>query len=601
MKVNYLFVAPYSVEEVTNASLEDCISYVRDLKTVGVDIETTRKFKGKYGKSEGLDPYLSKIVMLQVGDEHKQYIIDIRVIDCRELLELLATKILVGHNIKFEYKHFLVNYGIRLTKVYDTMIAEQILYNGLNKRNSLDQLNQRYLKVYVNKSTRLEFLSISNRQFTKRQIEYGAEDILYPMLIKELQLEKLHVEELMNCFNLEMKFLLSLGDIETKGLCFNKEVWTIAYEKALEKHKEVEEILNTCVIEKYPAFANKQLSLFSEGISCGIQWSSPKQVVAFFDSLGICPEAESKTTKQMTKTVEAKELRTILTRENLNDDYRWLINTYLRYTELQQSVTTFGIKFFKYINPITKRVHSSYSQIKKTGRISSKNANLQNIPSNKEYRMAFDSPEGYKIVNADYSGQESIILVNKSLDSDLLEFYKSGGGDMHSYVASKLFPELAKLSLSDIKKYHKDKRQIAKAANFALAYGGTGFTIAKNLGIPKSQGDRVYIAYFKAFPGLKRYFKRCKLIAMRDKLIVMDKHTNRKYYFPHVAEMKHLRRTNDYTEYNKLKGKLERASLNYPIQGCAGSMTKLATIYIRAYLIEHNAFDKFQITNLVHD
>ena len=81
----------------------------------------------------------------------------------------------------------------------------------------------------------------------------------------------------------------------------------------------------------------------------------------------------------------------------------------------------------------------------------------------------------------------------------------------------------------------------------------------------------------------------------------MDKHTNRKYYFPHVAEMKHLRRTNDYTEYNKLKGKLERASLNYPIQGCAGSMTKLATIYIRAYLIEHNAFDKFQITNLVHD
>jgi DNA polymerase-1 len=562
--LNYYLVAPYEVEFVPNSSMEDCLEYIAKLDTVAVDIETTRKFKGRYGRREGLDPYLSSIVMIQVGDEDLQFIIDARVVDCLELIKLLATKEVVGHNIKFEYKHFLVNYGIRLNKVYDTMITEQILYNGLNKRNSLAALNQRYLNIYVDKTTRLEFLSIGNKKFTKRQIEYGAEDILYPLLIKEKQIPKLHAEELINCFQLEMKFLMSLGDIETKGLKFNTAVWEKAYDVAIVKFHKIKESLDNYVIENHPKFTDNQLSLFDEGLSCRIQWSSPSQVVEFFDHLGICPVAESKSTKQMTKTVEAKELRTVLTQEDLSDEYRWLINTYLTLSELQQATTTFGLGFYKYINPITKRLHSSYSQIKNTGRISSREPNLQNIPSDKEYRMAFDAPEGHVIVNADYSGQESIILVNKSLDEDLIEFYKSGGGDMHSYVASKIFPELAGLSLADIKKYHKDKRQIAKAANFALAYGGTGFTIAKNLGIPASQGEAVYNAYFKAFPGLKNYFDRCKRQAVKDGFILIDKQTRRKYYYPHLADMKHYRRTGDIKAYNKLKGRLERASLNYP-------------------------------------
>jgi len=615
-KINCVLVAPYEVRGLRNNTIEECIRYIEALTLVGVDIETTRKFKGKYGKAEGLNPHLSDIVMLQVGDVNKQFVIDTRVVDVTKLMKLLATKIILGHNIKFEYKFFLVHFGIRLHRVYDTMIGEQILHNGYYwMRFSLKDLNHRYLGITVDKSTRLEFLTIGKKPFTKRQIEYGAEDIIYPLLIKEQQIGLLREKGLMNCMFLEMRFLIAAGDIEAKGLHFNTIVWERAYQDALVRFKKLKITLDAHIVKYYPKFTNKQLDLFSSEMSCGIKWTSAKQVVAFFDHLGICPEAESKSTKLMRKTVEAKELQVVLTDDTLTDENRWLIKTYLKLAGSSQAISTFGIKFFKYVNPITGRLHSNYKQIMKTGRISSTSPNLQNIPALPIYRMAFDAPKGYKIVNADYSGQESVIFANKTLDPNLLEFYESGSSDMHSFVASKIYSvpmedilaakerksEVGYNELTDYEHTLLEYRQNAKAAGFAIQYGGSGFTIAKNLGIPQKQGDFVYDAYFKAFPGLRDYFDKCKAEAVKNGYIVIDKHTNRKYFFPYTQQMTDSYNIGDFKAYNKLKGKLERASLNYPIQGCAGSMTKLAVIYIREYLVKHNAFDRFQITNIVHD
>jgi len=414
VKPNYKLIAPYPILGVKNCSFDECLIYLAKIEVVGVDIETTRKFKGKYGKDEGLDPYLSEIVMIQVGDINQQFVIDARIPEYRDnilrLVNLLTTKICVGQNIKFEYKHFLVNYSIRLERVYDTMVSDQIIYNGYTMLKGkkllfgLKDLNERYLNITVDKTTRLEFLRIGNHQFSKRQVEYGAEDILYPLMIRELQLVKLAKEGMLKCHEIEMKFLVCLGDIECKGLHFDKDIWTKAYETAIENFKKTETILNNYVIENYPAFTNRQLSLFEDGVKCGIQWSSSKQVIKFFDSLGICPEAESKTTKQIAKTVESKEMKVVLTREDLRPEDRELINNYLKLKKYEQSITTFGIDFFKYVHPITGRLHSSYKQILNTGRISSLNPNLQNIPSTKDYRKAFTAPNGYKIINCDYSG-----------------------------------------------------------------------------------------------------------------------------------------------------------------------------------------------------
>jgi DNA polymerase-1 len=289
-------------------------------------------------------------------------------------------------------------------------------------------------------------------------------------------------------------------------------------------------------------------------------------------------------------TVNGKVLQASLTSTNkdIPEDYKDFIHLYLTYKEYERSCSTFGIDFFKYVNPITDRLHSNYKQILNTGRISSSNPNLQNIPSNDGFRRAFTSPQGWKIVNADYSGQEQIILANKSEDEDLISFYEQGLGDMHSFVASKIFPELAEVSLSDIKKYHKDKRQIAKAAGFAINYGGNGYTIANNLGIPQHIGDEVYDAYFRAFPGLKKYFTTVQHQARQRGYILIDPITGRKYWFK-------------YPRSNKAKGEIDRAALNYPIQGEAGGITKFAPILFRKWILENGLQDVVFITNLVHD
>lgn len=395
---------------IQETSLEACIEYLLLQDTIGLDIETTRKFN-KYFDIEGLDPYTSSIVMLQVGTLEHQFVIDTRNVDITPLLPILIDpKVLkVGHNLKFEYKHILHNYNIRIEGLYDTMIAEQILFNGLGYSNSLKDLNERYLGIIVDKSTRLEFLSIGSKPFTTRQILYGAEDILHPLKIRELQLPKLHEKDLLQTFKLEIRFLSALAEIEYNGINFNKEKWLNTYKENLALYNKHIEDLNKFIITNYPdsKFIKTQLDLFCTDIQCNIQWSSSKQVIPFFMSLGICPQAVSKTTKKLSYTVEAKEVKMILVkRQDLDSKVREFIELYLRTKELEQATTTFGKGFLKNVNPITNRVHSNYQQMVNTGRISSRNPNNQNIPAKHQFRYAFDALDGKKMVNADYSGLE---------------------------------------------------------------------------------------------------------------------------------------------------------------------------------------------------
>ena len=593
-ELNIYFIADsYEVEGIKSCSLDYCVNYLKDKEVVSLDIETTRKFGGIYPK-EGLDPYVTNIVMLQIRDENTQFVIDYREVDISPLLDILTSPdiIVVGQNIKFEYVHILHNEGIRLCNVYDTMISEQILYNGFNIDASLKALNLRYLNVEVDKDTRLELLSIKDKPFNLRQIKYGAEDILYPLKIRKKQLISLAKKDLLQCLKLEMLFLLCLGDIEYKGMHFDTSIWLNTYNENKIVYDNLKIELDEYIFKYFPKsqFVEKQLDLFSTDKKCTIQWSSSKQVIEFFKFLDVCPREVSKTTNKLAYTVNGKVLAASLKtfNSNTNDLNKEIIGIYLKLKETEQACTTFGEKFFKHINPITNRLHSNYRQILNTGRISSSGPNLQNIPAVHGFRSAFSCPDGYKIVNADYAGQEQIILANKSADKDLLYFYIEGLGDMHSYIASKIFPELANVSLADIKKYHKDKRQIAKAAGFAINYGGTGFTIAKNLGISDEEGNFVYTSYFKAFPGLKNYFKKVQKETLRKGYILIDPLTRRKNFFAKPNN-------------NKERGSVERAALNFPIQGEAGSITKLAAIYYRKWILDNNMTKLVGVTNLVHD
>lgn len=590
---------------VKHCSIEECFDYLKYKEVLSIDIETTRKYN-KYLDIEGLDPYTSKIVMFQIGDEINQYIIDVRNIDISILYPILAdpNKIKVGQNLKFEYKHLLHNYGIRINNLYDTMVVEQILNCGYDLENSLEALNKRYLGKTVDKSTRLEFLNIQSKPYTQRQIEYGAEDILHPLLIRNFQLEKLEKQDLLPVVRLEMRFLPALAEIEYTGVHLNKEKWIKTYDNNLIEFQKLKKELDDYIIENYrdTKFIDPQLDLFNDELKCNIQWTSSKQVIEFFKYLDICPKAVSKTTKKLSYTVEAKEVRILLLDPLLESKKKEFVALYIKFKEFEQTITTFGIKFFKHLNPITNRLHSNYRQILNTGRISSSGPNLQNIPSKHEFRYAFDALPGKKLINADYTGQEKIILVNKSLDKDLLIFYDKNLGDIHSYTAKLVYKkELADIELEDVKSKRKDLRQKVKASGFAIDYGGNGYTIAANLGISVEEGDEVYNAYFDAFPGLKDFFSKEREKSLKQGYILIDEITRRKFYFKDYDKLKEAKLHNDYKVANKLEGAMGRAAQNYVIQGTAGSITKLAIILIHEWLQENCLFNQIKIILLVHD
>lgn len=436
--MNYKFVGE-TRNDVPCVKLEEVVKYCKGKKELTLDIETSYKFGGKYPE-EGLSPQLSTICMFQIGDAEVQFIIDARKVDCsvfKDILEDESIRI-IGHNIKFEYKHILWNYDIRITNMYDTQIAEQITHLGskyVKLKFSLEALVNRYLGKTVDKTTRLEFTKIGNKPFSLRQIKYGAEDIIHPTLIYEQQKIQIKEKGVTACVRLENKFIAVLGDIELKGMCFNKEIWENTFEKNKKLFENQKKVLDAFVVKYHSNsdFVKRQLDLFSTETEVLIKWTSSKQVIQFFKYLLICPQEISKTTKKLAYTVNANVLRASL--NTLNKDVlpevKQFILDYLKFKEYEQAVTTFGIDFFKYINPVTNRLHSNYKQILNTGRISSSNPNLQNIPSTEDFRSAFDCAKGSKIVNADYSGQEQIILANKSGDKDLIYFYKQNLGDMH--------------------------------------------------------------------------------------------------------------------------------------------------------------------------
>jgi DNA polymerase I-like protein with 3'-5' exonuclease and polymerase domains len=612
-----LFSAPgYSL-----ASVEESLEYLETLEIVGFDTETM-----------GLDPHTKALLSMQLGDQERQYVVDCTTVDPKVYKSLLESKLLIMHNAKFDIR-FLFYHGIIPTKIYDSFLAERILTTGIDTvRRSLDAVVYKYCKIELDKTVRGH---IHREGLSTRVIKYAADDVKYLHQVKRKQEVALKENNLMRTLTLDNEFSIVLAYIEFCGFFMNSEDWR---KKCEEDHKDlnaVKQILDQFILDnsdKYPEFVDNQLSLFSEGVNCKINWSSSKQVIPFMKSLGVETLTKDKETGLFKDSVDKKVLGPQKSKHPI-------IGTYIEFTEHQKVVSTYGENWFGYINKGTGRIHSNYTQIMNTGRLSSGQKgdkkrgisqlpNMQNIPSDKRTRSCFQSEPGNVLIVSDYSGQEQIVLANKSLDPDLLYFYSQGLGDMHSFIASKIFPELNGLSLDEIKDKHKGKRQIAKSAGFAINYGGTGITIAQNLSISLEEGEEVYTAYFKAFPGLADYFKQEKQRALKLGFIQFNAISNRKCFIPYFEDFKklhsdlyetkgfwddykdHKARNSDtfinyykpkVREYFMKKGDIERMSLNYPIQGTSADITKLAGVYFFRYLVANNLVFTVKMPNVVHD
>lgn len=597
------------VYERTN--VEHCFDYLKSVEQVSIDLETT-----------GFDPHTESILSLQLGDGERQYVIDAQTIDITVFKEQLESKLLIGQNLKFDLK-FLYKIGIYPRKIWDTMVVEKVLYCGIQEiRVALDELTNRYLGFKLDKSVRAD---ISKEGLSTRVIKYGADDVKYLDSIMSKQIEELIVKDLRGVANLENRFTPALAYIEYCGFKLDKAKWKLKMDKDNAKLKEAEQKLNQWVMDKgMSQYFTKQLSLF-DPVACSINWSSPKQVIPLFEELGVNCEVIEKGIRK--KSIEASNIEKQKSKSPI-------VGLYLEYKKAEKVTSTYGENFLRQINTVTGRVHTQFKQIMDTGRLSSggkdkitkeEYINFQNIPSDKETRACFVAEPGNTLIISDYSGQEQIVLANRALDPNLLKFYDEGLADMHSFVASKMYPELEGLTLDEVKEKHKEKRQAAKSAGFAINYGGQGITIADNLGISLEEGNKIYDAYFEAFPGLRKYFDTVKKQGLKDGYVLISPLTRRKSYIDFFDKYKALeqeltpefwdryrfaKRENTpefptlkekVSKYFMYKGDIERKTLNFPIQGSSAEITKISCIYILDYILDNNLQEIVKFVNTVHD
>ena len=607
--------------------VQDIISYFKNHKFIALDTETS-----------GLDPHSCELLSIQFGDFNQQFVVEYSPNILEKLKPLLLRKdvVWVLQNAKFDLQFF-YKHDIILENIFDTYLAEGVLYCGFDDvklpnyvRKSLDVLVLKYCGVLLNKSIRG---TINRVGLTDKVIEYGANDVKYLIPVMTSQMVKIKEDGLWGAVKLDNKFVKVLAYIEYCGIYLNKEKWLAKMEDDSKKLSDMEFALNKWVFERFgDKYVNKQLDLFSAAKRCSLNWSSSKQIIPIFKELGVDTKVRDKKTGKMKDSIEAKH---IVKQVHVSP----LIQMYIDYKKAQKLVTTYGQNFLDAINPKTGRIHATFWQIMNTGRTScgsgdnkddDNSINLQNIPSDKITRGCFTNQfENTILVDCDYSQQEDRMYTQLSKEPALIDFYNdtTRKRDGHSFTAKLCFPkELKDIPEEEVKHVRPDLRSKAKGAKFAILFGGVGDTIAKNLGLSKEEGDEVYDAYMKAFPKLKEYFDYIKPIVVKNGYVYFNKVTGRRSYYQIFDEYERLSRTidkqwwenykqhkfhqtEDFLTYYKptckrffnLRGDLERRALNFPCQGSASDMSKLAGVWFFDWILKENLFNKVKISNFVHD
>jgi len=465
----YFIGDPVSYTGVENSTIEYLLDYFKDKSEIGFDTETT-----------GFDPYVDKLLAYQFGNRVHQFVVDASLypIELVKSLLLHPHKEFLIHNAKFDLK-FLYHQNIYPKNVWDTYLGECVLYKGdRTTRKSLEATVNRYFNYMLTKTTRGK---IFKEKFSQKVIEYCAEDVQFLPDIKAAQWRRLDKQDLLSSMQLENLFVKTLTYIEYSGIYLDRTLWEKKLEQDETNYKRSLYNLDQWIIDNnILEFIDTQLDLFDNQKRTTINWSSPAQVAQLFKRLGVDTKVVDDVTGDLKDSVEASVLEKQV-------DKSPLISIYLKHKKIEKILSTYGYAVLDKIHPVTGRIHTSFTQIMNTGRLSSggkqgdkDTINLQNIPKlpdakdrhpDKIYeRDCFISEPGNVLVNADYTGQEQIVFANWTLDKDLLKFYNSGLGDMHSYIASKIFPYLKDVPLKDIKEKYKKERQIAKSAGFALKF-----------------------------------------------------------------------------------------------------------------------------------
>lgn len=453
----------------------------------------------------------------------------------------------IGQNMKYDMS-VMGKYGVEIQGLaFDTMLESYVL-NSVASRHNMDDLASKYLG-----RTTIHFEDIAGKgakQLTFNQIdlevagEYAAEDADITLQLHQTIWPRLsESERLRTVFEtIELPLVGVLSRIERNGVLLDTNL--------LAKQSEV-------LAERIDDLEKEAFALAGEEFNLG----SPKQLQQiFFEKLKL--PVIRKTPKGQPSTAEP-----VL--QELAHDYP-LPKVIMEYRGLTKLKSTYTDQLPKQVHESTGRVHTSYHQaVAATGRLSSKDPNLQNIPIRTEegrrVRRAFIAAPGYKLIAADYSQIELRIMAHLSKDDGLLKAFKDGL-DIHSATASEVFGH----PIEQVKDF---ERRSAKAINFGLIYGMSAFGLARQLSIPRGDAQDYIDLYFERYPGVRAYMDRVRKEAADNGYV--ETIFGRRLYLPDITASNFQRRQG-----------AERAAINAPMQGSAADIIKLAMIDVDGWLTD---------------
>lgn len=447
----------------------------------------------------------------------------------------------IGQNIKYDYE-VLNNYGVTLQgKMFDTMIAHYLIQPELH--HNMDYMAETLLGY---RTIHIEELigPKGKRQKNMRDLsptdicEYAAEDADITLRLKHLlepRLKELGLEELF--WNIEMPLVRVLADMELNGVCLDTE--------ALQETSRI----FTDRMKQYEQEIYKEAG---ETFNIG----SPKQVGdILFGKLQIMDKPKKTKTGQYVTSEEV--LQSLEAKHPV-------VRNILNYRGMKKLLSTYIDALPKLINPRTGHIHTSFNQAQTaTGRLSSSDPNLQNIPvrtdDGKEIRKCFIPEDGCLFFSADYSQIELRIMAHLSGDENMMEAFREGH-DIHRATAAKIWHE-------DIDKVTDAQRKKAKQANFGIIYGITTYGLAQRMGIPNSEARELIQDYFHTFPKVKAYMEQAKETARAKGYAETLFHRRR--YLPDIN-----------SRNATVRGFAERNAINAPIQGTEADIIKVAMVRI---------------------
>lgn len=554
LSFEYRIITEQAQFEELLAQLNACTLFCVDTETTSIDAVSAEIV----GIAIAIDLTHAAYIPLRHTDGSPQLSRDLVLAALKPLLENPAIG-KIGQNLKYDYIVF-KNHDITLQGiVFDTML-ESYLLNSTATRHNMDALALKYLGHKTISFSDVAGTGAKQLRFDQipvnRAAPYAAEDaeitlklhnLLYPQLEEPLR-GVLH--------EIEMPLLTVLAEIERHGVLIDK---AVLLEHGIRLKARIVELEN-----KAYHLAGKPFNL-----------NSPKQLQEIFYTDQNLPIL-AKTPKGQPSTAESVLQELALTYE--------LPAVILEYRGLSKLVSTYIDALPKRIHPRTLRVHTSYNQaVAATGRLSSSEPNLQNIPIRSEegrlIRRAFIAPEEHVLLTADYSQIELRIMAHLSQDANLLKAF-ANGWDIHTATASEIFA----VDLNDVS---TEQRRRAKAVNFGLIYGMSAFGLAKQLGVERHDAQHYIDRYFQRYPGVLDYMDRTRVQAHQQGYV--ETLFGRRLYLPEINAKNMMRQK-----------AAERTAINAPMQGTAADIIKKSMLTVAAWQ-NSQARPEARVVMQVHD